>query len=190
MARRASDAIGADDAHHLLAITKPQFGGGLAIAYAEGAADENEYGVNIPAEIDVKAIRGRPSMTSRPPTSGVRAKPAADVFKWRGNGGERRSHFCSRVAERVGFEPTVRLRAHLISSQARSTTPAPLRASDPRVGPGILVLRQALVKAKRPSVDAIMPARRGSISEPQKSKKTIISEGCVCAFCSSCRWRR
>ena len=31
------------------------------------------------------------------------------------------------MAERVGFEPTVRLRAHLISSQARSTTPAPLR---------------------------------------------------------------
>ena len=31
------------------------------------------------------------------------------------------------VAERVGFEPTVRLLAHLISSQARSATPAPLR---------------------------------------------------------------
>ena len=98
-----------------------------AVAYAEGAADENEYGVHIPAEIDVKAIRARPSMTSRSPISGVRATPAADVFKWRGNGGERRSHLCSRVAERVGFEPTVRLRAHLISSQARSTTPAPLR---------------------------------------------------------------
>ncbi len=31
------------------------------------------------------------------------------------------------VAERVGFEPTVRLRAHTISSRARSATPAPLR---------------------------------------------------------------
>ncbi len=31
------------------------------------------------------------------------------------------------LAERVGFEPTVRLRAHLISSQAHSTTLAPLR---------------------------------------------------------------
>ena len=31
------------------------------------------------------------------------------------------------VAERVGFEPTVRSPVHLISSQARSATPAPLR---------------------------------------------------------------
>ena len=31
------------------------------------------------------------------------------------------------LAERVGFEPTVRSRVHLISSQARSATPAPLR---------------------------------------------------------------
>ncbi len=31
------------------------------------------------------------------------------------------------LAERVGFEPTVRQAVHLISSQARSTTPAPLR---------------------------------------------------------------
>ena len=30
------------------------------------------------------------------------------------------------MAERVGFEPTVRSRVHLISSQARSATPAPL----------------------------------------------------------------
>ena len=30
------------------------------------------------------------------------------------------------LAERVGFEPTVRVSAHLISNQARSTTPAPL----------------------------------------------------------------
>ena len=30
------------------------------------------------------------------------------------------------MAERVGFEPTVRKTVHLISSQARSTTPAPL----------------------------------------------------------------
>ena len=34
-----------------------------AVAYAEGAADENEYGVHIPAEIDVKAIRARLRMT-------------------------------------------------------------------------------------------------------------------------------
>ena len=34
-----------------------------AVAYAEGAADENAYGVHIPAEIDVKAIRGRLGMT-------------------------------------------------------------------------------------------------------------------------------
>ena len=31
------------------------------------------------------------------------------------------------VAERVGFEPTVRSRVHLISSQARSAAPAPLQ---------------------------------------------------------------
>ena len=36
-------------------------------------------------------------------------------------------HQAPVVAERVGFEPTVRLLAHLISSQARSATPAPLR---------------------------------------------------------------
>jgi hypothetical protein len=30
------------------------------------------------------------------------------------------------MAERVGFEPTVRVSAHLISNQDRSTTPAPL----------------------------------------------------------------
>ena len=35
--------------------------------------------------------------------------------------------FLLRELGEVGFEPTVRLRAHLISSQARSTTPAPLR---------------------------------------------------------------
>ncbi len=34
-----------------------------AVAYAEGAADKNEFGVHIPAEIDVKAIRGRLGMT-------------------------------------------------------------------------------------------------------------------------------
>ena len=33
----------------------------------------------------------------------------------------------SYLAEGVGFEPTVRKTVHLISSQARSTTPAPLR---------------------------------------------------------------
>ena len=32
------------------------------------------------------------------------------------------------LAERVGFEPTVRVSAHLISNQDRSTTPAPLRS--------------------------------------------------------------
>ena len=32
------------------------------------------------------------------------------------------------VAERVGFEPTVRETAHLISNQAHSTTLAPLHA--------------------------------------------------------------
>ena len=34
-----------------------------AAAYAEGAADGNEYGVHIPAGIDVKAIRGGLGMT-------------------------------------------------------------------------------------------------------------------------------
>ena len=39
------------------------------------------------------------------------------------------------LAERVGFEPTVRKTVHLISSQARSTTPAPLhwRERGPRL---------------------------------------------------------
>ncbi len=34
-----------------------------AVAYAEGTADENRYGVHIPEEIDVKAIRLRLGMT-------------------------------------------------------------------------------------------------------------------------------
>ena len=34
-----------------------------AVAYAQGAADENRYGIHIPAEIDVKAIRTRLGMT-------------------------------------------------------------------------------------------------------------------------------
>ena len=34
-----------------------------ALAYAEGVADEQEYGARIPAEIDVKAIRARLGMT-------------------------------------------------------------------------------------------------------------------------------
>ena len=33
------------------------------------------------------------------------------------------------MAERVGFEPTVRLRAHTISNRARSATPAPLHGA-------------------------------------------------------------
>ncbi len=33
---------------------------------------------------------------------------------------------CSLLAERVGFEPTVRLPAHTLSRRASSTTPAPL----------------------------------------------------------------
>ena len=38
------------------------------------------------------------------------------------------------VAERVGFEPTVRVSVHLISSQARSTTPAPLNSKRRIIG--------------------------------------------------------
>lgn len=34
-----------------------------AIAYAQGKADVNQYGVHIPAAIDVKAIRARLGMT-------------------------------------------------------------------------------------------------------------------------------
>lgn len=34
-----------------------------AVAYAEGAADHGRYGVHIPADIDVKAIRARLGMT-------------------------------------------------------------------------------------------------------------------------------
>lgn len=34
-----------------------------AIAYAEGTADESRYGVHIPEQIDVKAIRSKLGMT-------------------------------------------------------------------------------------------------------------------------------
>jgi len=36
-----------------------------AIVFAEGAADENAYGVHIPAEIDVKSIRTALGMTQQ-----------------------------------------------------------------------------------------------------------------------------
>ena len=39
-----------------------------------------------------------------------------------------RSPFCSELAERVGFEPTVRLHAQRFSRPPRSTALAPLRA--------------------------------------------------------------
>jgi putative transcriptional regulator len=34
-----------------------------AVAYAEGTADVSRYGVNIPTDIDVKAIRAKLNMT-------------------------------------------------------------------------------------------------------------------------------
>ena len=34
-----------------------------AVAYVDGAADASRYGVHIPQEIDVKAIRGKLGMT-------------------------------------------------------------------------------------------------------------------------------
>jgi putative transcriptional regulator len=36
-----------------------------AIAFAEGTADESQYVVHIPPEIDIKAIRGRLGMTQK-----------------------------------------------------------------------------------------------------------------------------
>lgn len=36
-----------------------------ALAFANGAADESLYGVHIPAEIDVRAIRGRLGLTQQ-----------------------------------------------------------------------------------------------------------------------------
>jgi len=36
-----------------------------AIAYAEGKADEGAYGVHIPAEVDLKAIRRRLKMSQQ-----------------------------------------------------------------------------------------------------------------------------
>ena len=57
------------------------------------------------------ACRGR---RARSPHHGLakRASEAADVFRWRRIGNERRSHFCCRVAEGVGFEPTMRVTPH------------------------------------------------------------------------------
>ena len=62
--------------------------------------------------------------------------------------------FSTCLAERVGFEPTVRSRVHLISSQARSATPAPLR--DAGLPPGGSELRSlgvapGFVHADQPS---------------------------------------
>ena len=36
-----------------------------ALAFIEGTADESQYVVHIPAEIDIKAIRGRLGMTQK-----------------------------------------------------------------------------------------------------------------------------
>ncbi len=56
------------------------------------------------------------------------------------------------MAERVGFEPTVRLPAQLISSQSHSTTLAPLRARFRR-----LALRDHLSMLARPPATRCAP---------------------------------
>ena len=50
------------------------------------------------------------------------------------------SYLRQKLAERVGFEPTVRKTAHLISSQARSTTPAPLHETARRLAEASAIL--------------------------------------------------
>ena len=47
-----------------------------AIAYAEGTADEREYVVHMPSEIDVKAIRAKLEMTQ---------EEFAELFKFSAN---------------------------------------------------------------------------------------------------------
>ena len=47
--------------------------------------------------------------------------------RMRGKDGDRRPDLTSRMAEGVGFEPTVRVSAQRFSRPPRSTTPAPLR---------------------------------------------------------------
>ncbi len=51
-----------------------------------------------------------------------------------------------RLAERVGFEPTVRLHAQRFSRPSQSTTLAPLRADRTRVDRGSFVMRRSLKK--------------------------------------------
>ena len=83
------------------------------------------------------AISPRPSPRARPARRGRRSRgphhrlekqPASDTDRRsrRKAGYTRRSQFCSEVAERVGFEPTVPVKAQRFSRPPRSTTLAPL----------------------------------------------------------------
>ena len=60
------------------------------------------------------------------------------------------------MAERVGFEPTVRVTVHLISSQAHSASLAPLRAKQAVLSGALLRLRkdQCARKAERDNFEA------------------------------------
>ncbi len=62
---------------------------------------------------------------------GSKSESASDAHRRRGRkaGYARRSQFCSEVAEREGFEPSVPIRVQRFSRPPRSTAPAPLRAA-------------------------------------------------------------
>ena len=67
----------------------------------------------LPADLPLRGCVGRTGFCFRNPLGKKTQRPRKGAFDF--------------LAERVGFEPTVRQAAHLISSQARSTTPAPLQ---------------------------------------------------------------
>ena len=97
-------------------------------AYASSAEGKRSPGLleRVIAAGRLPCHRGR---RARSPDHRIEKYPAAGPggFKWRRNGGERRSHFCSRVAEREGFEPPIELPLYRISSAALSTAQPPLR---------------------------------------------------------------
>ena len=76
------------------------------------------------------------------------------------------------MAERVGFEPTVRLHVRLISSQVHSTTLPPLRSVEAEIIAGNLCLseRNADFDGLAASVPSMLERRRQGVGDWQQIK--------------------
>jgi putative transcriptional regulator len=96
-----------------------------ALAYVEGGADRNAYGVHVPDEIDVKAIRANLQMTQQEFAARF-GFPAATVRDWE------QKRFKPEAASRafltvIARDPKAVLRA--LRAEAPKTAPIRKRAS-------------------------------------------------------------